>query len=126
MQTYFFIAGSLCLVVGLIHSVLGEVLMFSRLRDTGLVPTRAAPPLQERHIRILWASWHIVSVFGWALGAILLRMAFPSTDYMLHLFVKDTIVVSTLVSALLVCVATKGRHPGWVGLLAVAVLTWFA
>ena len=126
MQTYLFFAGSLSVAVGLIHTVLGEVLMFSRLRDTGLVPTRAAPPLQERHIRILWASWHIVSVFGWALGAILLRMAFPSTDHILHLFVKDTIVVSMLLSALLVCVATKGRHPGWAGLMAVAVFTWFA
>ena len=124
MQIYLFIAGSLAILVGLVHSILGEVLMFSLLRTDGIVPTSAAPPLQQRHVRILWASWHIVSVFGWAFGAILLRMAFEATDRDLFVFVKVSIIVSMFISALIVLVATKGRHPGWGGLLAVAVLTW--
>ncbi len=122
MQIFLFIAGSLAILVGLVHSILGEVLIFSRLRNDEIVPTSPAPPLQERHVRILWASWHMVSIFGWAFGAILLRMAFPATEQLFFLFVKDSIIVSTFVSALIVLVATKGRHPGWVGLLAVAVL----
>ena len=124
MQIYLVIAGSLAILVGLVHSILGEVLMFSLLRTDGIVPTSAAPPLQQRHVRILWASWHIVSVFGWAFGAILLRMAFEATDRDLFVFVKVSIIVSMFISALIVLVATKGRHPGWVGLLAVAVFTW--
>ena len=124
MQIYLVIAGSVAILVGLVHSILGEVLIFSRLRNNEIVPTSAPPPLQQRHVRILWASWHIVSIFGWAFGAILLRMAFPATDHIFFLFVKNSIVVSMLVSALLVLIATKGRHPGWVGLLAVAVFTW--
>ena len=122
MQIFLFIAGSLAILVGLVHSILGEVLIFSRLRIDEIVPTSPAPPLQERHVRILWASWHMVSIFGWAFGAILLRMAFPATDQLFFLFVKNSIIVSMFVSALIVLVATKGRHPGWVGLLAVAVL----
>ena len=122
MQLFLFIAGSLAILVGLVHSILGEVLIFRRLRNDKIVPTSPAPPLQERHVRILWASWHMVSIFGWAFGAILLRMAFPATEQLFFLFVKDSIIVSTFVSALIVLVATKGRHPGWVGLLAVAVL----
>ena len=124
MQLFLFIAGSLAILVGLVHSILGEVLIFSRLRNDEIVPTSPAPPLQEWHVRILWASWHIVSIFGWAFSAILLRMAFPATDQLFFLFVKNSIIVSMFVSALIVLVATKGRHPGWVGLLAVAVLTW--
>ena len=124
MQIYLVIAGSVAILVGLVHAILGEVLIFSRLRNNEIVPTSAAPPLQQRHVRILWASWHIVSIFGWGFGAILLRMAFPATDLIFFLFVKDSIIVSMLVSALLVLIATKGRHPGWVGLLAVAVFTW--
>ena len=124
MQIFLFIAGSLAILVGLVHSILGEVLIFSRLRNDEIVPTSPAPPLQERHVRILWASWHMVSIFGWAFGAILLRMAFPATEQLFFLFVKDSIIVSTFVSASIVLVATKGRHPGWVGLLAVAVLAW--
>ena len=124
MQLFLFIAGSLAILVGLVHSILGEVLIFSRLRNDEIVPTSPAPPLQERHVRILWASWHIVSIFGWEFSANLLRMAFPATDQLFFLFVKNSIIVSMFVSALIVLVATKGRHPGWVGLLAVAVLTW--
>jgi hypothetical protein len=124
MQTYLFVAGSLALVVGVIHSTLGEVLIFSRMRNDGLVPTSGEPILRERHVRILWASWHIVTIFGWALGAILLRIAFPSTDYVVQMFVTNAIAASMLVSAFLVLIGTKGMHPGWLGLLGVALLTW--
>jgi drug/metabolite transporter (DMT)-like permease len=124
MQTYLFIAGSLALLVGVVHSVLGERLIFSRMRTDGLIPTSGAPVLKERHVRIMWASWHIVSVFGWALGAMLLRRALPSTDFLFEVFVTNTIAASMLVSSFLVLISTKGMHPGWLALLGVAVLTW--
>jgi hypothetical protein len=124
MQTHMLVAGVMALAVGTVHSVLGEILIFSRMRKNGVIPTAGEPLLRERHVRILWASWHIVTVFGWALGAILLRIAFPSTDYVLDVFVKHTIVISMLVSSFLVLIGTKGMHPGWLGLLCVAVLTW--
>lgn len=124
MQTYTFLAALLTLVVGVVHSVLGERLIFSRLRNKGVVPTVGEPLLLERHVRILWASWHIVTVFGWALGAILFRIAFPSVEPVLHAFVENTIIVSMLAGSFLVLIATRGRHPGWLGLLGVAVLTY--
>ena len=52
-------------LVGLVHSVLGEVLVFRTLRTHGLVPTAGYPVLRERQVRILWASWHLVTVLGW-------------------------------------------------------------
>lgn len=61
-------------LVGLIHSVLGEVLVFRTLRTHGLVPTAGYPVLRERQVRILWASWHLVTVLGWALSALLWRL----------------------------------------------------
>lgn len=122
MQNYMLAAGILAISVGFVHSVLGEVLIFSRMRNQGVIPTVGKPLLRERHVRILWASWHIVTVFGCAIGAILVRLAFPFSDSTLQLFVENTIVVSMLVSALLVLVGTKGMHPGWVGLLGVSIL----
>ena len=80
MDTYMVAAGALLLVVAAIHSALGEILMFRHLRSHGRVPTLAAPPLKERHIRILWASWHVLTVLGWAFGAVLLRLAYPSDE----------------------------------------------
>lgn len=122
MQNYTLAAGILAIAVGLAHSVLGEVLIFNRMRDKGVIPTAGAPLLRERHVRILWVSWHLVTVFGCAIGAILLRLSHSFSESNLQLFVENTIVVSMLVSALLVLVGTKGMHPGWLGLLGVAVL----
>ncbi|KRF03386.1 hypothetical protein ASG89_23390 [Paenibacillus sp. Soil766] len=37
----------------------------------------------------------------------------------------DTVAGSMLIGALLILIGTKANHPGWVGLLGVAVLVWF-
>jgi len=119
-------AGGVLLLVGAIHSVLGERLIFRRLRDGGVIPTAGAPPLQARHVRILWATWHIVTLFGVACAAMLFRNAAPSTNDATQAFVEQAIAMAAAASALLVLVATRGRHPGWIGLLVVAVLVWLA
>jgi hypothetical protein len=124
MKTYIFIAGILAIIVGAAHSVLGEILIFRQMRVSGIIPTNGAPLLKERHVRILWASWHIVTVFGWAFAAVMMRLAFPTDNDLLQTFVKHTIIASMLVSALLVLLGTKGMHPGWLGLAGVAVLVW--
>lgn len=124
MQSAYLIAGVLAVVTGIVHSLLGERLIFRHLRKGSVVPALAAPPLRERHIRILWATWHLASVFGWAFAAILLQMAFAPVSP--GQFIGDAIVAADLGAAVLVLVATKGRHPGWIALLAVAVLTWVA
>lgn len=121
-----FIAGILLLIVGAIHSVMGEILIFRQMRVSGIVPTNGAPLLKERHVRILWASWHIVTVFGWALAIIILRLAFPTDDNSFQIFAKHLIIASLLASALLVLFATEGRHPGWLGLAAAAILAWIS
>jgi hypothetical protein len=125
MQPFLLAAGVLAIVVGLVHSVLGEVLIFRRMRSQGIVPTMGAPLLRESHVRILWASWHIVTILGWAIAAILLRLAFLTDYRVIETFVVNAIIIAMLSCALLVLIATKAKHPGWIGLLGVAVLTWF-
>jgi drug/metabolite transporter (DMT)-like permease len=126
MQTLFLAAGSLAMITGIVHSVLGEILIFRHLRKGGLVPSMAVPPLRERNIRILWATWHLGSVFGWAFAGVLLRLAMAPQDSSLTAFTLNAIVFANLGGSLLVLVGTKGRHPGWIALLAVAVFTWLA
>ncbi len=115
-------AGVLSIFVGFVHSILGEFLIFRRLRDGGIIPTMANPPLLEKHVRILWATWHIASIFGWAVGSLLLRLSF--TGQVEEQIVIHVIAVSMFSSGLLVLIATKARHPGWLGLMGVAVLCW--
>lgn len=117
-------AGVVALVTGIVHSVLGELLIFRHLRAEGLVPTLAPPPLRERHIRIIWASWHVVSVFGWAFAGLLLRLAI-APDESPRALIISAVLFANLAGALLVLVGTRGKHPGWIALSLVAVLTWF-
>jgi hypothetical protein len=54
------------------------------------------------------------------------RLADPVQGASLPEFVGYSAAAACLVGSLLVLVGTRGRHPGWLGLLAVAVLVWLA
>ncbi|PJI95880.1 hypothetical protein CLU85_0610 [Acidovorax sp. 69] len=117
-------AGGLALV-GVAHSVLGEVLVFRTLRTQGIVPTGGRPVLREQQVRILWGTWHLASVLGWALSALLWRLGTVPVDTHLGGWVADVAGVATLASGLLVFYATDGRHPAWAALWVVAALVWW-
>ncbi|WP_374673857.1 hypothetical protein [Ideonella sp.] len=121
MPTLYLAAAVIAVLTGVVHSVLGEWLIFRHLRDGGLVPRRGAPPLRERHVRILWATWHLATVFGWAFARVLLRMGMGQP--LSVRLVSGAMVSAYLGGAVLVLVGTRGRHPGWVALGAVAALT---
>lgn len=125
MQTQLFWAGIVAILVGLAHTVLGEILIFRRLRQGGVVPTQGQPVLRERHVRILWASWHLVTILGWALAAILLVLAASGGGTPAKAAIAQIVIAALLAGSALVLFATRGRHPGWVGLLVAAVLGWF-
>jgi len=75
MNIYFLSAAVVCVLVGIFHSILGEILIFNNLRVGGIVPTEAAPPLLSRNVRIIWATWHLASIFGLLIVGILLAAA---------------------------------------------------
>lgn len=122
MNTYFLVATVIAVLVGLIHSVLGELLIFKKLRRTGLIPKEPAPPLQARNIRILWATWHFASVFGFAFAVVLFQLANGNLTPTPTLI--NTLILAFVGGSVLVLVATRGKHLGWVGLLAVAALSY--
>lgn len=125
MDVLLFSAGVLMFLIGILHSVLGERLIFRRLRQRGIVPKHGAPVLKERHVRILWASWHLVTIFGFGLAAILLK-AGMAEDPSLSSLVSPAIAIAAFLGSLMVLYATNGRHPGWIGLLLVCILVWLA
>lgn len=122
MHTLLAAAAATTVLVGLVHSVVGEVMIFQKVRRSGIVPTDAAPPLQSRNIRILWATWHLASAFGFGFAGVLIALARSAS-------IPDPLVVRSMavalaVSAALVFGATRGKHPGWIGLLAASVLAY--
>lgn len=124
MNRYFLAAAILSFLVGLAHSILGEMLIFRRMRQGGLIPTNGGRVIGEGHVRILWASWHVLTVFGWCLAAVLLWLA--QAQRAGHAPIGQAIVVAMAAGSFLVLVGTRGKHPGWIGLLGVAVLAWLA
>jgi len=125
MNTYFFIAGLLCFLLGIAHSLLGELLIFKYKRHCGsLVPSKESPDLKERQLRIIWVTWHLASIFGWCIGFIIVQISLDqgelSGDF-IGLIIKS-IVVSMFLASLLVLIGTKGRHPGWIILLLIMIL----
>jgi hypothetical protein len=123
MNLHFLFAGVLMFLVGLVHSVLGEHWVFKRMRAGGVVPTHGGTVLREPHVQILWAIWHVVTMMGWCIAALLVWLALQPAASGRYQFVSGAIVVAMFVSAWLVFFATKGKHLGWAGLLCVAVLT---
>jgi hypothetical protein len=125
MFEYTFIAGCLVILLGVVHSVLGEILIFKKMRVSGLIPTNGGTILKERNVRILWASWHLVTLFGWAFAAMLFGTSFDEIS-VFPAFVINTVSLFTFLGAALVLIATKGKHPGWIVLLTISVLCWFS
>ncbi len=125
MNIYFLIAGILCVLLGVVHSILGEYLIFHPKREKGkLVPTKTNPGLRERHLRIIWATWHLASFFGWCIGAFLVKIAMAPTtlDTAFTNFMISAAAITMFASSGLVLLGTKGKHPGWIVLLVIAIL----
>lgn len=118
------LAAALTLALGLTHSALGEWLIFRHLREGQRVPTVASARLREQQLRITWASWHLVTLLGWALAALLWQLAeMDQAD--LNGRLVPLIQTGLGSSAVLVLCATRGRHPGWLVLgLITLVLAW--
>jgi hypothetical protein len=123
MQTYLAVAAAVAFLTGVAHSVLGEMLIFRQLRIGTLVPGQDAPPLRSRNIRIIWATWHVATVFGWAFAGVLLQLALSPRASLVSLFLNAS-VAAYAGGSLLVLIGTRGRHPGWIALAAVAALVW--
>ncbi len=120
-------AGCLVFLLGLVHSLLGECLIFRHLRDSGIIPTKGSDLLEEKQVRILWASWHLVTIFGWGIGAILCGFySSSSTEIVVPSFVINSVAWSMITGAAIVLFTTKGKHAAWVVLTAIAVLVLLA
>lgn len=125
MRFFILAAGALCIVLGLVHSLMGEYLIFKGRRKPGtLVPTISKEGLKEKYLPIIWATWHLVSLLGFGIGLILLSLSISNEnlDRGEFGFIIDTLSIAMLASSVLVFIATKGRHMGWFVLLVIAIL----
>jgi hypothetical protein len=126
MNAWLIGAAALVFLIGLVHSVLGEQRIFRHLRRSGIVPTGGDPVLRDFQTRILWASWHLVTVLAWALAALLLWLAQPAAQAASGGAIEIGAALSLAAGAGLVLWSNRGRHPAWIALLAAAGLVLMA
>ena len=72
MNTYFLLAASISAVGGVLHSILGERLLLSKLASGDLPETLGSPVFALRVLRLFW---HLVSVAWWGFAALLVLLA---------------------------------------------------
>ena len=111
-------AASLCFLIGLAHSVLGERFILMRLFRNGTLPKLFGDHWFTR--QTLRFAWHVTSVIGWGFGVLLLLAAQPEQDLRQGLLL--TTAATFAICGLLALGYTRGRHLSWVVFFAVAVL----
>lgn len=114
------IAGTLAVLLAIVHSLLGEMLIFRRLSAE---PDKNAG-LSLHQIAVLRGTWHLLSLFGCSFAAILFMLALdapPATGLMVQ-----GLAATFLVSGLYWLWATRGRHPAWIVLGAIGFLCLYA
>ena len=123
MNPWYISAAGLSVLIALAHSVLGEQRIFRHLRRAGhIVPTEGGTLLRAFQVRILWATWHGLSVMGIGLAAVLLWLAHPAAQAASAGRVECCVAMAMAVTGMLVLVSNRGRHPAWLALFAAAAL----
>src|SRR5579862_2727319 len=98
------------------HSVLGELLIFRRLDPAALPPLLRSSSLGARTLR---GTWHLPSVLGVALAAIVWHER-DAPD----VFVVRAIAIGLASCAVVFAGLTRGRHPGWIAFVVAAGFAW--
>ena len=108
------VAATLIIALGAAHSYLGERYILIRLfRRTDLPHLFGNDSFTRRTLRF---AWHLTTVAWWGIAALVLTAPNNNTGFI--------IAATSLVSAVVAFVGSRGRHPAWVVLLIIAVLVW--
>lgn len=116
-----YLAALLIFALGAAHSVLGERYILIRLFRRDNLPTLfGATTFTTRTLRF---AWHLTTVTWWGIAALIVLLARGQAG---ATNVATVLGWTSLVSALVAMVVSRGRHLSWLVLLVVGciVLVW--
>lgn len=115
-EPFLLASGTLALLLGLAHSVLGERYLLRRLFRRALPPLFGSDDFTKRTLRF---AWHALTVAWWGLGALVLLYAWRPLDDGARLALR-AVAATFLVTALATLVVSEGRHASWLVELLIA------
>lgn len=119
MNLFLTLAALLAFLGGVIHSALGERLIFRSLDPVALPAVTGSRLFTHRVLRLFW---HLVSVAWWGLALILWNLAGPAVLDARARWIGLVIAATFLTSSTVALVWSRAKHFAWVVLLAVGLL----
>jgi hypothetical protein len=116
MDRLLLLAAALTLLLSAAHSLIGERLVFDRLRTDGAWTGPALNLLEPRRWWSVRATWHLVSIMGLGLGILLFSEALGGLD------VRTIIGLIFLVATVYWVIATRLGHPAWIVMGVISAL----
>ena len=115
-------AALLLLLIGLVHSYLGERYILIRLFRSGKVPHLfGSDTFPKGTLRF---AWHMTTFAWWGFAYLLLAIAYDPGE--LQQSVLRAVVTVFLLTGLLAFGFTRGRHLSWLVFWAVAGMAYYA
>lgn len=115
-------AATLAIIIGLIHSYLGERYILVRLFKRENLPKLFGSDWFTK--RVLRFAWHLTTIAWWGFAAILYILS--GSDENTHQQILITIAVVFLVSGVLSATFTKGRHLSWIIFWSISGICFYA
>ncbi|MDN4502372.1 hypothetical protein QX776_08155 [Alteromonadaceae bacterium BrNp21-10] len=110
------IAGLLTLMIGLVHSYLGERYILIRLfKRDGIPHLFGSDVFTKQTLRF---AWHITTIAWWGLAAIMFTYA--NSQAVSRQSILQIIAVVFLISGLIALIASKGKHLSWLCFFVIA------
>jgi branched-subunit amino acid transport protein len=121
MSAPLLVAAALAVFLALAHSYLGErYILMPLFRRSELPPLLGGSEFTKQTLRL---AWHVTSVLGLAVAALLAALATPGG--ITGRTTAQILSAACAVSGLVALVVSRGKHLSWIVFLAIAALAWF-
>lgn len=114
MTSAFYFAAFLAIVVGVVHSVLGERFILIRLFKRNDLPKLFGG--SEFTTNTLRFAWHITTIAWWGFAALLVQLA---KGMITAQGVASVIAITFLLTGVLTLVLSKAKHFSWIVFLII-------
>jgi len=111
----------LLLIIGLIHSYLGEKYLLIRLFRRDDLPKLLGSDWFTK--RVLRFAWHLTTLAWWGFSAILYVLSNPNLNVKNEILIIITVVFT--LSGIVSLLFTRGKHLSWLFFFTIAAISYY-